>query len=95
MSTALDAERDALEADRNRLTAEAADLRAERRRMDSAEAALGAGSDPEQVGSFRRQEAAYDARLEAARRTETALQRRARDLNAKIMAYNNRLLSAR
>jgi DnaJ domain len=94
-SAQLDAERAQLEADRGRLSTEAAELQLERQRLDAAEAALGTGGDPAQIAALRRQSAAYDARLAAARRTEQELQRRTQDLNSRIVAYNNRVRSSR
>ena len=95
VSAAIDAERVALEADRSRFTAEAAELESERQRIDAAATALGAGGDPARIAALRRRQAAFNARLEAARRTEKGLQRRTHDLNARIVAYNGRVRSER
>jgi hypothetical protein len=94
-SAQLDAERDALEADQRRFAAEVAELEAERGRIDAAEAALASASDVERYASLTPRKAAYNARVEMARRTEKNLQRRVRDLNAEITAYNDRVRSGR
>jgi DnaJ-like protein len=95
VSADLDAERDAIEVDRDRLAAEAAELEAERRRIDAAETVAAAAIEPEQLAALSRRKAAHDARLEAARRAERSIQRRVDALNAKIVAYNDRIRAAR
>jgi hypothetical protein len=94
-SADLDAERELLEADQKRFAAKAAELAAERGSIEAAEAALASSSDVEQVASLAPRKAAYNARLQAARRTEKALQQRVHDLNARITAYNERVRSPR
>jgi hypothetical protein len=91
----LDAERAALEADQRRFAAEAAELAAESERIDAAEAALGSASDVERLAALGPRKAAYNARVEVARRKEKELQRRVRELNAKITAYNERVRAER
>lgn len=92
-SAELDAERDALEADQRRFAAEAAALAAESGRIDAEEATLASKSDVERYAALTPRKAAYNARVEMARRTEKTLQRRVRDLNTKITAYNDRVRS--
>jgi DnaJ-like protein len=94
-SAEIDADRDALEADQRRFAAEAAELEAESRRIDAEEAALASKSDVERYAALIPRKAAYNARVELARRKEKALQRRVRDLNAQITAYNDRVRSGR
>ena len=98
-SAALDAERQALESERDRFAAEAAALEAEQRSIEAAQAATqasaGAPPDPEDLAALRRREAAFNARLEVARRTERALARRTDALNSRIVEYNARLLRDR
>ncbi|GEJ56556.1 J domain-containing protein [Anaeromyxobacter diazotrophicus] len=91
----LDAEREALEADQRRFAAEAAELDAESARIDAAEAALASAPDPRRAASLASAKAAYNARFERARRMEKDLQRRVRDLNGKITAYNERVRAGR
>lgn len=95
LGAGLDAEREALEADQRRFAAQAEALRAERERIEAEEAALGPAPELERYASLAPEKAAYNARLAAARRTEKALERRVRDLNARITAYNQGLRSAR
>lgn len=91
----IDAERAALEADQKRFAAEVAELEAERGRIDAEEAALASAPDVERYASLTPRRAAYNARVEMARRTEKALQRRVRDLNAEITAHNDRVRAGR
>ncbi|HEX8909762.1 MAG TPA: hypothetical protein VF805_11205, partial [Anaeromyxobacteraceae bacterium] len=91
----LDTERAALEADQRRFDAEVAELEAERGRIDAEEAALASAPDVARYASLTPRKAAYNARVEMARKTEKSLKRRVRDLNAQITAHNDRVRSGR